>query len=74
MTDGPLQDAESDFGRRVRDRLRDEQVIWLTTAGVSGWYRRRTPSQHSSDRWLNGVWPLGTGKPGKRYFSNASST
>ena len=36
MTDGPLPDAESDFGRRVRDRLRDEQVIWLTTTQADG--------------------------------------
>ena len=36
------------------------------TAGVNGWYRRRAPSQHSPDRWLNGVSPFGTVKPGKR--------
>ena len=36
MTDGPLPDADSDFGRRVRDRLRDEQVIWLTTTQADG--------------------------------------
>lgn len=27
---------ESAFGRRVRDRLRAEQVIWLTTTGATG--------------------------------------
>jgi PPOX class probable F420-dependent enzyme len=36
MTEGPLPDADSDFGRRVRDRLRDENVIWLTTTQADG--------------------------------------
>jgi PPOX class probable F420-dependent enzyme len=35
--DAPLlPDAGSEFGRRVRGRLRDEQVIWLTTCGADG--------------------------------------
>ena len=46
----------------------------FTTAGVRGWYRRLAPSQQSSERCENGVWPLGTGKPGKRYRSKARST
>ena len=36
MTEGPLPDAGTDFGRRIRERLRDEQVIWLTTTQVDG--------------------------------------
>jgi PPOX class probable F420-dependent enzyme len=34
--DAILPDAASDFGQRVRRRLRDEQVIWLTTVGADG--------------------------------------
>src|SRR6476659_10509537 len=36
MTAGPLPDPDSDLGRRVRERLCDEQVIWLTTTQVDG--------------------------------------
>ena len=36
MTEGPLPDAGSNFGRRVRERLRVEQVIWLTTTQADG--------------------------------------
>ncbi len=36
MTDSPLPAADSDFGRRVRERLQDEQVIWLTTTQADG--------------------------------------
>jgi PPOX class probable F420-dependent enzyme len=35
MTD-ILPDPNSDFGRRVRARLRDEHVIWLTTVSADG--------------------------------------
>jgi PPOX class probable F420-dependent enzyme len=35
MTD-PLPSADTAFGRRVRERLRDEQVIWLITTGADG--------------------------------------
>ncbi|MCU1659651.1 MAG: putative F420-dependent enzyme [Pseudonocardiales bacterium] len=35
MTD-VLPDAGSDFGRRVRSRLADEIVIWLTTIAADG--------------------------------------
>lgn len=48
MTD-VIPDAETPYGRRVRERLRDEQVIWLTTVGRSG-----TPRP-------NPVWFLWTG-------------
>jgi PPOX class probable F420-dependent enzyme len=33
---GVLPDPDSDFGRRVRTRLTDEHVIWLTTVGSNG--------------------------------------
>jgi len=33
---GPLPDESSDYGRRVRTRLRDERVIWFTTTGADG--------------------------------------
>jgi PPOX class probable F420-dependent enzyme len=36
MTNAVLPDASSDFGRRVRDRLRDERAIWLTTVAATG--------------------------------------
>jgi PPOX class probable F420-dependent enzyme len=36
MSDGVLPGIDSAFGRRVRDRLRDERVIWLTTCGADG--------------------------------------
>jgi len=29
-------DAGSDFGQRVRARLRDEQILWCTTVGADG--------------------------------------
>ena len=35
MTD-PLPAGDSDFGRRVRERLREEQVVWLTTTQADG--------------------------------------
>jgi PPOX class probable F420-dependent enzyme len=31
-----LPDPETEFGARVRRRLRDEMVIWLTTVGADG--------------------------------------
>ncbi|WP_129667310.1 TIGR03667 family PPOX class F420-dependent oxidoreductase [Phytoactinopolyspora endophytica] len=31
-----LPNPESPFGRRVRERLKDEQVVWLTTVGRDG--------------------------------------
>ncbi|GAB3584769.1 hypothetical protein GCM10027445_61340 [Amycolatopsis endophytica] len=31
-----LPDADSPFGRRVRERLDTERVIWLTTVGADG--------------------------------------
>src|SRR5512145_3097557 len=31
-----LPDPASPFGRRVHDRFRDEEVIWLTTVGRDG--------------------------------------
>jgi PPOX class probable F420-dependent enzyme len=31
-----LPDPASSFGRRVRDRFRDEDVIWMTTVGRDG--------------------------------------
>ena len=31
-----LPDPATPFGRRVRDRFRDEEVIWLTTVGRDG--------------------------------------
>jgi PPOX class probable F420-dependent enzyme len=34
--DAILPDAASDFGRRVRRRLQDEQIIWLSTVGADG--------------------------------------
>jgi PPOX class probable F420-dependent enzyme len=36
MSDGPLIDPDSDFGRRLRERLENERVIWLTTIGADG--------------------------------------
>jgi PPOX class probable F420-dependent enzyme len=36
-----LPDPATDFGERVRQRLRGEQVIWFTTVGVTG-HRSRT--------------------------------
>lgn len=33
MRTDALPDETTDFGRRVRERLRDERVIWLTTVG-----------------------------------------
>ena len=34
--DDVLPDASSPFGERVRRRLRDEKVIWMTTVGRDG--------------------------------------
>lgn len=31
-----LPDRDSEFGRRVRGRLRDERIAWLTTVGRDG--------------------------------------
>ncbi len=31
-----LPDGSTEFGKRVRTRLRDEHLIWLTTAGADG--------------------------------------
>jgi PPOX class probable F420-dependent enzyme len=36
MASHVLPDADSEFGQRVRARLRDEQVIWFTTVGADG--------------------------------------
>jgi PPOX class probable F420-dependent enzyme len=36
VTTNVLPDESTDFGRRVRERLRDGLVIWLTTVGADG--------------------------------------
>lgn len=36
MNDAVLPDSTTPFGQRVRQRLRDEKVIWLTTVGADG--------------------------------------
>jgi PPOX class probable F420-dependent enzyme len=36
MTEHPLPDPVTGFGQRVRQRLRDEQLIWFTTVGADG--------------------------------------
>jgi PPOX class probable F420-dependent enzyme len=36
MTESVLPDPGSPFGERVRRRLREEQVIWITTVGNDG--------------------------------------
>ena len=36
MSEDVLPAESSDLGRRVRERLRDERVIWLTTVGADG--------------------------------------
>jgi len=36
MTAHLLPDPATGFGERVRQRLRDEQVIWFTTVGADG--------------------------------------
>ena len=36
MTTNVLPDEFTDFGRRVRERLRDGRLIWLTTVGADG--------------------------------------
>ena len=33
---GVLPDSGNEFGQRVRDRLRDDVAIWLTTLGADG--------------------------------------
>jgi PPOX class probable F420-dependent enzyme len=43
-------DLSTDFGKRVANRLRDEQILWLTTTGADG-----TPQP-------NPVWFLWTGQ------------
>lgn len=36
MTDDVFPDPATPFGERVHRRLRDEQVIWMTTTGTDG--------------------------------------
>ncbi len=36
MTDSVLPDPSTPFGARVRQRLADEQIIWVTTVGKDG--------------------------------------
>jgi PPOX class probable F420-dependent enzyme len=36
MTAAVLPDSRTPFGRRLADRLRNEQVIWLTAVGADG--------------------------------------
>lgn len=36
MTETPLPDPNTPFGQRVRRRLREEQVIWITTVSADG--------------------------------------
>jgi PPOX class probable F420-dependent enzyme len=36
MTESVLPDPKTPFGARVQRRLRDEQVIWITTVGKDG--------------------------------------
>lgn len=36
MTKSVLPDASTPFGERVRHRLREERVIWITTVGKDG--------------------------------------
>jgi PPOX class probable F420-dependent enzyme len=36
MAEGGLPDGSTAFGERVRRRLREEQVIWITTVGKDG--------------------------------------
>lgn len=36
MTESALPDPSTPFGRRVRQRLREEQVIWIITVGKDG--------------------------------------
>jgi PPOX class probable F420-dependent enzyme len=36
VTAGVSPDPGTPFGRRLADRLRDEQVIWITTVGADG--------------------------------------
>jgi len=36
MAEGALLDSSTEFGERVRRRLREEQVIWITTVGKDG--------------------------------------
>lgn len=36
MTNAALPDPSTPFGERVRRRLREEQVIWITTVGTDG--------------------------------------
>jgi predicted pyridoxine 5'-phosphate oxidase superfamily flavin-nucleotide-binding protein len=36
MAESALPDSGTAFGERVRRRLREEQVIWITTVGKDG--------------------------------------
>ncbi|MEP7179968.1 MAG: TIGR03667 family PPOX class F420-dependent oxidoreductase [Pseudonocardiales bacterium] len=36
LVDDVFSDPDSEFGRRVRARLRDERLAWLTTVGADG--------------------------------------
>ena len=36
MASNPLPDPSTPFGRRLRERLRDDLVVWLTTVGDDG--------------------------------------
>ncbi|SNR56960.1 PPOX class probable F420-dependent enzyme, Rv3369 family [Haloechinothrix alba] len=36
MTSAALPDPQTAFGRRVRERLRDDALIWLSTVGQDG--------------------------------------
>ncbi len=52
MASDVLPDPDSGFGRRVRDRLRDDIAVWLTTVGADGtpqpnpvWYLWAEPNE-----------------------------
>jgi PPOX class probable F420-dependent enzyme len=36
VAEGALPDSSTEFGERVRRRLREEKVIWITTVGKDG--------------------------------------
>lgn len=52
MTAGGFPDPATAFGKRVRRRLRDERVIWLTTVGADG-----TPQPNPVWFWWDGEEP-----------------